>query len=275
MSEASLALWQSDEFVGGAGGRIFWVYRRKVGEKNVYFQTTAELIEAIKPYVSEEALTVHCEDVDTGKGDPSLEDLVMIDELHRVGFRVSEHEVVVFCFTGHAHFEDCTSEPQEGQAGYVTRAKEFLSDLLQYRIRHVKVYRGRKLASEKYDLLYPDERGEDCFGGTRYGLLRRLNPFAKRTVESAVWQYDKEKGLFATRLPKRPDPEAVEVIDVDEDCYIEIFYRHHAYKYVIMRLSYDEYSGYYWSPFWDSFGSFYDTKEKAAQYAMEALKLHP
>lgn len=241
----------------------------------MYFQTTSELIEAIKPYIAEGSLTIHSETAETRGNHLYPVDRVMIDEAHRMGFSVSENEIIVFCFRDHTHFEDHTSEPREGGPDYVTRAKEFLSDLLQYRIRRVEVYKGKELAKEKCYFLYPDERGEESFGGTWYGLLRHLNPFAKKTVNSTVWQYEKDKGSFTTRSPKRPDPEAVEVIDVDEDCYIEIFHRHRAYTFVIWKIVYDEYSGYCWTPFWDSFGSFYDTKEKAAQYALEMLRLHP
>ncbi len=89
-----------------------------------------------------------------------------------------------------------------------------------------------------------------------------------------TWIYDKEKGHFANQCPKSPSPEAVQVVDISDECYIEIFQGHNAYTYEIMELDYDDYFGmYYWAPACDIIPSgFYDTKEKAVEYAMDALK---
>lgn len=39
------------------------------------------------------------------------------------------------------------------------------------------------------------------------------------------------------RPPKKPEPDAIEVIDVGEDCYIEISKKHNAYTYGIEGFS--------------------------------------
>ncbi|MGN1117534.1 MAG: hypothetical protein ACI4RU_02905, partial [Acutalibacteraceae bacterium] len=126
--------------------------------------------------------------------------------------------------------------------------------------------------SEKYFLIYHDRRKDECIGGTWFGFSKLINPFGKKSEKSTTWQFDKSKGIFTTKPPKIFDPNAIEVIDISEDCYIEIFNKHNAYTYNIMEIDYDEYSGmYYWLSATQS--GFYDTKDNAIQTAMEALKI--
>lgn len=88
-------------------------------------------------------------------------------------------------------------------------------------------------------------------------------------------QFDKSKGIFTTKQPKIVNPNAIEVIDISEDCYIEIFHKHNAYTYDIMEKDYDNYFGmYYWVPAINTISSgLYDTKDNAIQSAIEALKI--
>ncbi len=122
--------------------------------------------------------------------------------------------------------------------------------------------------------MYHDGREDECIGNTWYGLSRFINPFGKKSMRSTTWQFDKSKGVFTTRQPKSADPNAIEVIDINEDCYIEIFKNHNVYIYDIMEIDFDDYFGmYYWVPAINTIPSgVYDTKEKAITYAMEALK---
>ncbi len=90
-----------------------------------------------------------------------------------------------------------------------------------------------------------------------YGTVQRQVPFGTKTSRTITWQYDRVKGYFTNRPPKNFAPDAVEVILVGEDCYIEIFKRCNAYI---------------WAPAGNIIRSgFYDTKEKAILSAKDAL----
>ncbi|MBQ7817597.1 MAG: hypothetical protein IJ388_02210 [Oscillospiraceae bacterium] len=236
------------------------------------FDTTAALIEIVKPYTEDILIDSSMKKDYLRRNYQS--DFVTVAKENNFGFEVFENEVIVFLFTDHYHFEDYTSELQEGQDDYVKRAKAFLKELFEVRIRHVECYKGKKLASEKYILMHDDGREEDCIGNTWYGLERFLNPFAKKTMRSTTWQFDKSKGLFTTRQPKKVDTEALEMIDISEDCYIEIFEANGVFTYGIMEMCYDDYYGmYYWMPAVNVVPSgMYDTNEKAIKAAWDAIK---
>ncbi len=230
------------------------------------FKATEELLRVLAPYTDNSDITVDSESKNS--------DFVMIDEKHNVGFDVMDNEIIVFYFTDHYHFEDYTSEPADDENDYIKRAKEFLIELFRYKLRHIEYYKGKSLASEKYYIIYDDGRDEEYLGGTWLGLSKLINPFGKKTSQSTTWQYDRSKGCFTNRQPKPIDPRALESLDVNEDCYIEIFKDHGVYTYGIMEIRFDEYFGmYYWAPMVDAIPSgFYDTKEKAVEVAKEALK---
>lgn len=95
----------------------------------------------------------------------------------------------------------------------------------------------------------------------------------EKTSRTITWQYDRAKGYFTNQPPENFAPDAVAVILVREDCYIEIFKRCNAYIYGITELYFDDDFGlYYWAPAANIIRSgFYDTKEKAILSAKDAL----
>lgn len=230
------------------------------------FEATLTLINALRSFL--EHTSVHNES--NGKSD-----LVIIDEVNNVGFEVFKDEIIVFYFTDHEHFEDYTSELREGQEDYIMRAKAFLLELFTYKIRHIKYFKGSTLSSEKYFLLYDDGRDDVCIGNTWFGLSSFINPFGKKSERSITWMFDREKGMFTTHLPKVKAFDAIEVIDINDDCFVEICKKDDFYTYSITESAYDDYHGlYYWAPAANIVNSgYYDTKEKAIQNAMEALNL--
>ena len=238
------------------------------------FETTAILLDELKTYIENSIVDISTENKDWRNRDYKS-DLVTIDAENQVGFEVFDNEIIVYYFTDHYHFEDYSSELEDGQEDYIERAKSFLKELFEYRIRHIEYYKGKSLSSEKYFILYPDGREDECIGNTWFGFSKFINPFGKRTVKSTTWQFDKSKGIFTTKQPKIVNPNAIEVIDISEDYYIEIFRKHNAYTYDIMEIDYDDYFGmYYWTPAINTIPSgLYDTKDKAIQSAMEALKI--
>ena len=105
------------------------------------FQTTSEILEVLKPYLGNANVSIN-------------DDFVMIDEKNHVGFDVMENEIIVFYFTDHMHFEDYTSELEEGEDDYIKRAKDFLIELLTYTIRHDEFFKGKKKSN---DVICPDQ----------------------------------------------------------------------------------------------------------------------
>ena len=156
------------------------------------FEATNELLEAIKPYTKNATVTISSEN-DDYKG--ASFDLVTVDKNHEFCFEVFEDEIIVFFITDHYHFEDYSSEYDDESNNYIKRATTFLLELLQNKVKHVKIFKGKNLASEKYFMLYSDNTKEKI-GGIWWGLVRVLNPFAKRTEEAVTYKFNTEKGIF-------------------------------------------------------------------------------
>ncbi len=237
------------------------------------FETTSILLEAIQPYIDNSTVEIATENKDCHNRNYKS-DFVSIDAQNHVGFEVFENEVIVFYFTNHSHFKYDSSELQAGEDNYIERAKSFLKELFEYKIQHVAYYKGKILSSEKYFLLYNDGREDECIGNTWFGLSKFLHPFGKKTMHIMTWQFDKSKSAFSTRQPKSVAPNAIDVIDISDDCYIEIFNSHNVYTYGIMEIDFDDYIGmYYWAPAANILSTgMYDTKDKAIDAARDALK---
>ncbi len=237
------------------------------------FETTSILLDVIQPYIENSTVEITTENKDW-RNRNYKSDFVSIDIKNHVGFEVFDNEVIVFYFTDHSHFEDYSSELQEGEDDYIERAKSFLKELFEYKIRLIEYYKGKTLSSEKYFIMYHDGREDECIGNTWYGLSKFINPFGKKSMRSTTWQFDKSKGVFTTRQPKRVDSNAIVIIDISDDCYIEIFNDHNVYTYGIMEIDFDDYFGmYYWAPAVNVLlTGMYDTKEKAIDAARATLE---
>jgi len=116
------------------------------------FEITSVLLEALKPYLENSVVDISPDNTDW-RNRHYKSDLVTIDAKNHVGFEVFENEIIAFYFTDHYHFEDYTSKLQDGEENYIERAKHFLKELFEYRIRHVEYYKGKTLYSEKYIVL--------------------------------------------------------------------------------------------------------------------------
>lgn len=237
------------------------------------FKTTAMLLESIQPYIENCDIKITAESTDWFKRSINS-DLVIIDTENHVGFEVFENEIIVFYFTDHCHFEDYSADLSDGQHNYIERATSFLTELFRYKLRHIEYFKGEALYREKYILMNNDGREDEYIGDTWFGLSAFINPFGKKSMHSATWQFDILRGVFTTRQPKAPDPEAIEIIDVGDDCYIEIFCKRDIYTYSVMEIDYDDYLGmYYWAPAVNICATgMYDTRKKAIDAAREALR---
>lgn len=158
------------------------------------YETTKELLEVIDQYIENANITISTENEDW-KGKKYESDFVTIDEKNSVGFEVFDNEIIVFYFTDHCHFEDYTSDLEDGDDDYIKRAKDFIIKLFENKIKYVQIYKGKKLASEKYNMIYSGNN-EEQIGGTWWGLERILNLFAKKTEKTTIYRYNKVNGCF-------------------------------------------------------------------------------
>ncbi len=160
------------------------------------FKTTSWLIEELKPYIKHETIMIGFENEDCNKR-KIKSDYVTVDKTNDVGFEVLDNEIIAYCFTDHYHFEDYSSELQDGEDDYTKRARDFLIKLFTTKLQHLEIYEGKRLYSEKYYFIY-DDSSKEYIGGTWFGFAKLINPFAKKTVKCSTWFYDKQKGMFTT-----------------------------------------------------------------------------
>lgn len=229
------------------------------------FHTTQTLLDAIKPYFDLDNIKLSTNNKDW-KGRPYQSDYVTLIENQNVHFEVFDNEIIVAFFTEHLHFEDYSSDLNDGNPDYIQRAAEFLKQLFTLPIRKFDIYKGKRISGYKYYLLQPDGT-EERISASWYGF-RFLNPFAKKETEITTWQYDTGKKCFTTVMEWKDDPDAIETIAVNDEWRIEIYEKNGVYTYWINHLEFDDYDGYYfWTPKDDGTRSFFDTKEKAIEAA--------
>ncbi len=157
------------------------------------FEVTNELLETIKSYIENVNVTVCTENKDW-RNLPEKSDYVEVGE--QFSFKVYENEIIVFYFTNHDHFEDYSFDLEEGQDDYIKRAKDFLIEIFEYKIKHVEVFKGKKLAYEKYFMVYPDNTEESLVEYITHSLFRSLNPYLKKSEVIHIWKFDKMSGCF-------------------------------------------------------------------------------
>ena len=160
----------------------------------MHFEITSKLLETIKPYTENVNITITTENKDW-KGRTYNSDFVTVDEKNNIGFEVFDNEIIVFYFTDHYHFEDYSSELEDGADDHIKRAKDFLTKLFENQIKYIEIYKGKKLATEKYYFIYSDNT-EERIGGIWWGLDRFLNPFAKKVEKITIYKFNKDKGCF-------------------------------------------------------------------------------
>ena len=235
------------------------------------YDITQSLLDAISPYCDLDNISVSTENK-VWKGSPYQTDFVTLIEKNNVHFKVFDNEIIISYFTDHKHFEDYTFELEDGEPDFAARAKEFLVLLFTLPIRHTEVYKGTKLLSEKHYFAHPGGE-EHCISGIiLHKLIFGFNPFARKHINITTWQYDVKKGCFTTSQLWKPNPNAIEVIEI-ADKYIEIYEKSGVFTFTIWHTEYDDYYGmHYWTPIDKGTASFFDTKEKAIEAAKEMLK---
>jgi hypothetical protein len=155
---------------------------------------TNELFGVIKPYTENVNITISTENIDW-KGEKYKSDFVTIDEKNNFGFEVFDNEIIVFYFTDHCHFEDYTSDLEDGNDDYIKRAKDFIIKLFENKIKYVQIYKGKKLVAEKYYIIYADNKEEEI-GNTLLGLAHLVNPFTKKMEKTTIYQFNPATGCF-------------------------------------------------------------------------------
>lgn len=159
----------------------------------MYFKATEELIKAVSPYVVQENITESYFEVGSKKTDH-----VVLESKNNVGFEVVDNEIVIFWLNEHTHFEDYSSQPNEGEDKYIDRAKEFLIKLFRFQIRRIELRKRDKVYLTKYYIVYDDGREDEFIGGFSVGFITRINPFVKKLRTETIIQFNKNKGEFLT-----------------------------------------------------------------------------
>lgn len=157
------------------------------------FEITNDLLDTIKQYAKNATVTTFT-DNEIGNDNNHKSDYISVDEKNYVGFEVLDGEIIAFYFTDHTHFEDYSSNIKDGD-DYIKRAKAFIISLFTNEIKHIEIYKGKKLAREKYYFVYSDNT-EELITSIWRGLESLLNPFAKRTEKVTIYKFDKEKSRF-------------------------------------------------------------------------------
>ena len=235
------------------------------------YDVTKDIIDALKPYINTSDFIISTENEDW-RGRTYKSDFITIDSKNNVHFEVFDNQIIVSFFSDHIHFQKDSESGND--FSFINDAKEFLIKLFTLKIRREVTFKGSKIVSERYLFVNPNGTTDCPSGIICHRLLRRLNPFLKKTTRTTIWIYDKEKAVFSSHEPKKVDPEAVETIYVNKDCYIEIFENNNIFTYTIMVLDCDDYEGncyYFWVPKNTNSVGFYDTKEKAIEYAYQDI----
>lgn len=152
------------------------------------YTQTVELLEAVREFCNEDVVKVSTDNTDwCGKAYKS--DLITLESEHNVDFEVFDNEIIVYYFKDHTHFEDYSSELQEGEPDYIVRAKEFLRRLFTQKIRIEKYYKKDALVKDSY--YFVSQEDEEYIGGTHWKLFTAL--FCKKSLqkEIQVWEFDK------------------------------------------------------------------------------------
>ena len=162
-------------------------WREPLGISN--YRQTRELLTAISPYYEADNIVTSTENLDW-RGEKYQSDLVMLDEEHNIGFEVLDNEIIIFYFQDHVHFEDYSSELEDGEPDYVVRAKEFLVNLFTREIRIEEYYKKNELVRDSYYFIMPD--GDEYIGGTYYKFLAAV--FCKKSLQkkTRVWKFNEK-----------------------------------------------------------------------------------
>ena len=113
---------------------------------------------------------------------------------YHIAFEVVENEIIIFYFGDHIHFEDYSSELEEGMPNYVDRAIEFLEMLFRYPIERRYTSKGNKVVLDESLLIVSEDAKESiCVTFSSAGLK---NLFKKRIETVKRFEFDYETKSF-------------------------------------------------------------------------------
>lgn len=192
-------------------------------------------------------------------------DFVLLEKEHYVGLEVHENEIIVYFFKDHRHFEDYTSELEEGDTPYLQRAADFLHRLFTTPLQIMEKRKSGKLLRRELFFLLPDGRRESVDGP----WLERLfsNPFVKPVYDLTNYSYHKESGQFHN---VQDGTAITKVLNLDDRLLVEIHKRADGtFTYAILEHIFDEEEyDFFWTPIGTDC-SLFDTEEKALQAAKD------
>ena len=111
-----------------------------------------------------------------------------------IAFEVVENEIIIFYFGDHIHFEDYSSELEQGMPNYVDRAIEFLEMFFRYPIERRYTSKGNKVVRDESILIVSEKKQERiCVTYSGAGLK---NLFKKRVETVKRYAFDDETKSF-------------------------------------------------------------------------------
>ena len=160
------------------------------------FATTERIINFTDKFIPKAQYIVQTEDHKNYFGQAYTADYVVINDPfpYHIAIEVVENEIIIFFFGDHIHFEDYTSELENGMPNYLDRAIEFLEKLFCYPIERRRTFKGDKVIRDE-SLLVESDNAMTSIGVTYSGAgLKNLFKKSTKTIER--FAFDRETQSF-------------------------------------------------------------------------------
>lgn len=159
------------------------------------FAETKTLTDTVCKYVPFEKLNIKSDVCKDFKGLAYDADFVGIstESSDTFNFEVSENEIIIFFFNDHIHFEDYTSDLDDGEPDYVQRADEFLNKLFTLPIELHSTFKGNKII--RSESFFITENGKENCAGKTFMSAGLKNVLKKKTrrIETKIFDRTLEK----------------------------------------------------------------------------------
>ena len=160
------------------------------------FLVTERIIDFTDKFISKSQYTVQTEGHKDYLGKVYTADYVeiIVQPPYQIAFEVVENEITIFYFDDHIHFEDYSSQLEEGMPNYVDRAIEFLEKIFKYPIEQRKTLKGNKvIRDETLFITSENEKESIC---VTYSCAGLRNLFKKRIKTVKRFAFDVETKSF-------------------------------------------------------------------------------
>lgn len=149
------------------------------------FDATKRILSKISRYISVDSV---CVEQTTAYYGNAVE-LVTVSEEVNVGFEAAEESVIFYFFSDHVHFDDYTSELEEGDPDFLTRAEAFVDDLFTRPIHRRYTRKGTRVVYDQSWFVRENGTEESVAGVTLCGPGWK-NLFQPKERFDELWQFD-------------------------------------------------------------------------------------